>query len=172
MKGIRMLKTFSRVSLLAVLLLPLAALQVHAQQNDRRSFADQMTSLSNFLLQAAEFAGSKSQEERVGNFAGTVLGLRDNFATDLRDAVTREGLEPSPELSPEYQAKLQALQTAEPGQFGNAYFSGQVLALESMIQLMEGYQQTAQAGALKTFATNQIGGLRTLYVRAQEFSEP
>ncbi len=75
-------------------------------------------------------------------------------------------------MAQEYREKLEALQTAQEDQFDNAYFSAQVVALESMIQVMEGYGQDGPAGALKTFAANQIGGLRTLYIRAQQFSVP
>ena len=106
------------------------------------------------------------------SFAETISGIQQNFEADLLQAIEQEGLAPSPDVAPEYQEKLQALQTAQEDHFDNAYFSAQVVALESMIQLMEGYGQDGPAGALKAFAANHIGGLRTLYIRAQQFSVP
>ena len=165
-----MFRLLYRVLVLA-LLLPLAS-QVFAQQNDKQMFADGMTSLSSFLLQSAELATSRGREESVTSFAETITSMHQNFGADLLKAVEEEGLTSSRDMSQEYQEKLQALQTAQEDQFANAYFSAQVVALESMIRLMEGYGQDGPAGALKTFATNQIGGLRTLYIRAQQFSVP
>jgi putative membrane protein len=167
-----MFRSMSRILVLALLSIVVAAPQLLAQQHEKKVFADQLTGLGNFLLQSAELARSRGQEESVRSFAETIFQTQQPFMATLQESVDQEGLQASPELSQEYQAKLQALQTAEQNQFDNAYFSAQVVALESMIQLMQGYQEGGEAGALKTFAANQIGGLRTLYVRAEEFSVP
>ena len=168
-----MYRSIPGILILVLLFLPAGLAPAFAQQDEKRMFADRLTSLSNFVLKSAEVAASRGQEEFVKTFAQTVTDqMRQGFGVELVDAVREEGLDPSPELSQEYQNKLQALETAAEEQFSNAYFSAQVLALESMIQLIEEYQQTGQDGALKAFAANHLGGLRTLYIRAQEFSVP
>ncbi|MFN7104700.1 MAG: DUF4142 domain-containing protein, partial [Pseudorhizobium sp.] len=83
-----------------------------------------------------------------------------------------DGVDPAADVSEEDRTTLQALETAIQNQFDNAYFSAQVIALEEMIQLLTDYAETGPQGALKTFATNQIGGARTLYLRAQDLSVP
>jgi putative membrane protein len=156
-----------------LLLLPLGVTQAASQQDEKRAFAERLTSLSNFVLKSAEVAASRGQEQSVKSFAETVrTEMQQRFGVELVEAIEQEGLDPSPELSQEYQNKLQALGNAAQNQFDNAYFSAQVLALESMIELMANYQETAGEGALKTFAGMHVGGLRTLYIRAQEFSAP
>ncbi|MCF6369089.1 DUF4142 domain-containing protein [Rhizobium halophilum] len=168
-----MLRSLPRILTLALLLLPLGLTQAAAQQDEKRAFADQLTSLSNFMLKSAAVAAVRGQEQSVKTFAETVTEeMRQKFGRALVEAIEQEGLDPSPELSQEYQNKLQALENAVQIQFDNAYFSSQVLALESIIELMTEYQETAHEGALKTFAAMHVGGMRTLYIRAQEFSVP
>jgi predicted outer membrane protein len=131
-----------------------------------------LASLSHFLVESAELALSRGQEQSVRAFAETVTASQRRFATELDEALVEEGLDAKPDLSEQDRNALQALETAIPNQFDNAYFSAQVIALESMIQMMTGYAETGPQGALKTFATNQIGGTRTLYLRADDLSVP
>ncbi|MCJ8517682.1 putative membrane protein [Pseudorhizobium tarimense] len=168
-----MLRSIPTITMLALLLLPLGLTQAHAQLDEKRFFADRLTSLSNFVLKSAEVAAVRGEEQSVKSFAETVTNeMRQGFGVELVEAIEQEGLDPSPELSQEFANKLQALDNALQNQFDNAYFSAQVLALESMIQLMMDYRENGPEGSLKTFATNHIGGMRTFYIRAQQFSVP
>jgi putative membrane protein len=151
--------------MLALLLVPLGAVQSAAQEDARQSFSGRLASLSHFLVESAELALSRGQEE-------SVTENQRRFVAELREALVEEGVDPAADLSEQDRNTLQALETAIQNQFDNAYFSAQVIALESMIQLMKDYGETGPEGSLKTFATNHIGGTRTLYLRAQDLSVP
>lgn len=167
-----MVKSASRILMLAILLLPLSALQSAAQEDLRQSFSGRLASLSHFLVESAELALSRGQEQSVRAFAETVIENQRRSVAELKEALVEEGVDPTADLSEQDRNTLQALETAIPNQFDNAYFSAQVIALESMIQLMKDYGETGPEGSLKTFATNHIGGTRTLYLRAQDLSVP
>lgn len=158
--------------MLALLLLPLGALQAAAQEDGRRFFAERLASLSHFLVESADLALSRGQEESVRAFAESVIEHQRRFVAELKEALVEEGVEPTADLSEQDRNTLQALETATQSQFDNAYFSAQVIPLEDMIQLMMDYRETGPEGSLKTFATNHIGGTRTLYLRAQDLSVP
>ena len=108
-----MYRSLPGILILVLLFLPADLAPAFAQQDEKRMFADRLTSLSNFVLKSAEVAASRGQEEFVKTFAQTVTDqMRQGFGVELVEAIRQEGLDPSPELSQEYQNKLQALETA------------------------------------------------------------
>src|SRR5690606_17668322 len=129
-KGYIMVRSACRILMLALLLLPLGAVQAAAQEDVKQAFSGRLASLSDFLVKSAELAMARGQEQSVRAFAETVTESQQRFATELNEALVADGVDPAADVSEEDRTTLQALETAIQNQFDNAYFSAQVIALE------------------------------------------
>lgn len=155
----------TKIALLSFTCLWVMTVPVMAQDGAKSSFAQMAANSNRFEVEAARIALEKGRDQSAKDFAKDMLHDHTKSMEDLEQAAKNEGIALPSALDAEHMTKLEALNQAAESDFDQAYLSTQVAAHEDTVRLFMTYSQDGPDGALKNYATQSVGTLRTHNIR-------
>ena len=120
-----------------------------------QEYVDLAGSSDLFEIESARLAIEKATRPELRELAQTLLAHHQRSTTQLTAAVreTGEPLDMNPQLSPEQQARIQALRAASGAAFDALYLDQQMEAHERALTLAAAYASEGQVDALRGHAS-------------------
>lgn len=125
-----------------------------AAASPAQKFANDVGASDYYEVEAGKLAQEKAQAQGLKDF-GKLMVEHHNASTEKLKAAgakANPAITPSPALSVEQEANLEALRKAEGAAFDTAYKTQQVAAHEKALTLVKGYAATGDVPELKKFA--------------------
>jgi putative membrane protein len=150
-----------------------AAVPQAAPIPDAQAFVSQAGASDAFEIAAAQTAAQRAQNPDVRVFAAVMIHDHSDSSADLKAALAEAGqsLSPSSGPTPDQQARLEALRSADPKVFDKTYIDGQVQAHRAALAQLAAYAQNGQVVALSSFAANGAGMTQKHLAMAQSLDE-
>jgi putative membrane protein len=122
-----------------------------------RDFVQAAAQSDKFEILEATTALAQSRNPQVRSFAQAMIEAHRQASADLRQAVTRAGLEqPNPGVSGDQSAFLAALQSARGGDFDTLYIRQQILAHHAALAVEQGYAGSGDDPAIRQVAVSAV----------------
>ncbi|ATY34060.1 DUF4142 domain-containing protein [Sphingomonas psychrotolerans] len=121
-----------------------------------QKFANDVGASDYYEIEAGKLAQEKAQAQPLKDF-GKLMVEHHTASTDKLKAAGAKAspaITPSPALSVEQEAGLEALRQAEGAAFDTAYKAQQIAAHEKALTLVKGYAATGDVPELKKFASD------------------
>lgn len=118
-------------------------------------FANMAAASDQFEIQSSQLAATKAASAGVKDFASMLVTEHTKSTAELKAAAAKlsPAVTPTPTLTAEQQANLDALRAAPSGAaFDQLYAQVQVPSHENALALMQGYAERGDQQALKDFA--------------------
>ncbi len=125
-----------------------------AAASPAQTFANQVGASDYYEIEAGKLAQEKAQAQPLKAFGAMMVEHHTASTAKLKAAGAKAdpAIAPSPALSVEQEAGLEALRTAEGAAFDTAYKAQQVMAHEKALALVKGYAASGDVPELKSFA--------------------
>jgi len=133
-------------------------------------FAQRVSQMNNYEIQAAQTAIERSRQEGVRDLAQDILRDHRKAQEDLTEAVKSLGLPIDTGIAAEQTERLQALRDASAERFDSIYLSDQGRSHQEAMELLSAYAENGEAGPLKTYARAIYPTVRMHMIKARGHS--
>lgn len=131
-------------------------------------FVQQVANADAYEVQAAEIAAERGMRAEVKTFAAQMRTDHTATSAELTALAPRIGVTaPAAAVTPDNQARLDALRGASGEAFDDLYLDQQVEAHENTVRLFQDYLNNAPAGELRTWAETTLPKLQAHHTHVQ-----
>ncbi len=123
-----------------------------------------------YEIEAARLAADKAQNADVKTLAQMIRTDHEKSTADLKTAAgqAQPAITVTPQMNPEQQSMIQALQSATTADFDRTYLDQQVQAHEKALAMVQGYAQNGDVDSLKQHASTVAAPIQKHLQRARE----
>ncbi|HEY0626391.1 MAG TPA: DUF4142 domain-containing protein [Allosphingosinicella sp.] len=126
-----------------------------------------------YEIESSRLAQEKAQRQEIKDLAQMIVTDHEKSTADLKTAAqqAQPAITVTPQMTPEQQANLQALRSANGAQFDQAYLQQQLAAHQKALQIVQGYAQNGDVASLKQHAQTVSGPIQRHLERAQQLQQ-
>lgn len=123
-----------------------------------------------FEIESARLAQEKAQSADIKELAQMIITDHEKSTADLRTAAqqAQPPITVEPQMTPEQQANLQALRSANGAQFDQAWLQQQLDAHQKALQIVQTYAQNGDVAVFKQHAQTVSGPIQRHLERVQQ----
>ncbi len=142
-----------------------AAMPANGQEYAAMAAASDM-----YEIESARIAAEKSQNADIKALAQMIRTDHEKSTADLKTAAgkAQPAITVTPQMNPEQQGNIQALQSATAADFDRTYLDQQVQAHEKGLAMVQGYAQNGDVDSLKQHASTVAAPIQKHLQRARE----
>lgn len=125
-------------------------------------FASTVAASDMFEIESGKLAAAQGSTEEIKSFGRQLQADHQKSTSNLKAAASRASppITPSPSLTPEQQADLDALRGASGAEFDRLFHEQQVKAHQKALGVLQSYAQGGDSEPLKTFADTAAAAVR------------
>ncbi len=142
-----------------------AAMPANGQEYAAMAAASDM-----YEIESARLAADKAQNADIKALAQMIRTDHEKSTADLKAAAgqAQPAITVTPQMNPEQQGMIQALQSATAADFDRTYLDQQVQAHEKGLAMVQGYAQNGDVDSLKQHASTVAAPIQKHLQRARE----